>query len=621
MNFNNENNSLLFQRLYLTKHSFICNIEFYQFTLTNLDRKIKSLRFQLEYKRVVKKIKINQPNFMFIPTSIQLSTFKQIFFSMTLFTKATIILMDTSNNKIYYVCITCAQLISQTFATKNSYEKFIFHPKVFNIPRQVRTIKQMQNIVNKYAFMTAEFVQSEDCPFETQQERNYYWIICIKELMTQKLNCTSKLCLTELNFGFGLMPQDSFEKPYFWNAHGSEFQGIRNLVFYVSTKSRNWFALLSPFSVVDWVAILTSICLVGVTLWLSKFKCNPFFWLFDVILEQNDDKRSKLNRVSVALVMVWLYVAHVLRNAYTSNMYSYMTLEQNPSDLPNSFDEITKDNDVVLLSSPTSMRILRQYKIAVDNGKFVNNSRLYSLADSAFKKLFKMKFHSNDSTLANIQSPSYRKSRICNVNFLNEIDEQSCVVINRFSYMTISFSSELWYTLKEENYFGKLLLKSSSPDLEIHSIYEKEWFQSGLFFYSETDNIYKLKFENYLSFIYEAGITILQLEYTIKLGLKQILMNYQKDHSSYETEVTKCSIKCNVSRESLLINNIHWLHNKCYTFYAKTKCELNFFKNPEVPVSIVDILVVWILFIGLITMTVFVFVYENVGIRFNFLIK
>lgn len=459
VNFNNENNSLLFQRLYLTKHSFICNIDFYQFTYTNLDRKIKSLRFQLEYKRAVKKIKIYQPNFMFIPTSIQLPTLKQIFFSMTLFTKATIILMDTSSNKIYYVCITCAQLISQTFATKNSYEKFIFHPKVFNIPRQVRTIKQMQNIVKKYAFKTAEFVQSKDCPFETQQERKYYWINCIKELITQKLNCTSKLCLTELNFGFGLRPQDSFEKPYFWNAHGSEFQGIRNLVFYVSTKSRNWFALLSPFSVVDWVAILASICLVGVTLWLSKFKCNPFFWLFDVILEQNDDKRSKLNRVNVALVMVWLYVAHVLRNAYTSNMYSYMTLEQNPSDLPNSFEEITKDKDVVLLSSPTSMRILRQYKIAVDNGKFVNNSRLYSLADSAFKKLFKMKFHSNDSTLANIQSPSYRKSRICNVNFLNEIDEQSCVVINRFSYMTISFSSELWYTLKEENYFGKLLIQ------------------------------------------------------------------------------------------------------------------------------------------------------------------
>ncbi len=114
--------------------------------------------------------------------------------------------------------------------------------------------------------------------------------------------------------------------------------------------------------------------IVTFVLWLLNIGYNPIFWIFTVILEQNNDQRGKLNKSSLPMILAWLYVALVLRQAYTSNLYDCLTFEETPSGLPDSFQKCLQNTSVVLLSSFDAINDIYRFKSGIDKYGTSNHS-------------------------------------------------------------------------------------------------------------------------------------------------------------------------------------------------------------------------------------------------------
>lgn len=62
---------------------------------------------------------------------------------------------------------------------------------------------------------------------------------------------------------------------------------------------------------------------------------------FSMLLEQESDRRKVINRDNFTPGINWmLAVGHLLSNAYTSTIYSDLTKDPGPLDMPKSFEEV-----------------------------------------------------------------------------------------------------------------------------------------------------------------------------------------------------------------------------------------------------------------------------------------
>lgn len=62
------------------------------------------------------------------------------------------------------------------------------------------------------------------------------------------------------------------------------------------------------------------------------------FWIYAVILEQDGDRRHLIRLSNWHLIILWMYTCHLLRSTYTSSLYTYMSKDRDPTDIPESFN-------------------------------------------------------------------------------------------------------------------------------------------------------------------------------------------------------------------------------------------------------------------------------------------
>ncbi len=130
------------------------------------------------------------------------------------------------------------------------------------------TIATLTNFLDKYAFPESNFKVTKFCPINLQ--RNYFislkignidWISCVNKILLAKINSSlahQESVNWDLVGGFKSVMYDSIQDYYLCSSHGGEFYGIKYLIFFHSTKSKNMYALLSPFSIGSWMVAVFS---------------------------------------------------------------------------------------------------------------------------------------------------------------------------------------------------------------------------------------------------------------------------------------------------------------------------------------------------------------------------
>ncbi len=266
----------------------------------------------------------------------------------------------------------------------------------------------------------------------------------------------------------------------------------------------------SPFTLKGWITCVISFYIAAYVLWFTNFNFDSFFWLFTVLLEQNDDGRSKAHKSCLFLILAWLYAALVLRQAYTSNMYDYMTFEKPPSGLPESFKEILLSESTVVLSSVNAIISVDEFERGIDLHDTVNRSNAKYLTRLIFKKFWYMQSFIYPGPFSNLRTNINGNVEICNLEdpVAGNIIENTCVKMDTFAYMAVSGPTSL-YKEMFPFYTGKLLLTLNNIGLNMFENNGDSILQNADFIVAISENFLKLKYEKYLASFLQAWLDLL----------------------------------------------------------------------------------------------------------------
>ncbi|CAL8109731.1 unnamed protein product [Orchesella dallaii] len=122
------------------------------------------------------------------------------------------------------------------------------------------------------------------------------------------------------------------------SGHCFQHDGLIYKVFVRSSNNAlDYKALIKPFDTMSWTMSAITFLLVSATLHtIGKMK-NSLLWVYSVALEQ--DQGFKLNYKTGTIIIIWIWVAFLLRNAYNSSVFSYLTKERLPN-VPETLMEI-----------------------------------------------------------------------------------------------------------------------------------------------------------------------------------------------------------------------------------------------------------------------------------------
>lgn len=599
------NVSLLFQGNIFSKYRYVCHAEFILPSL-NVSSVVQKLSLQLEYKHKLEtqRYKSFQPDYVIIPIKVRVIKIESSLLTLTDFTRSAIIFLNLSKAEIYVACISCADIIKTKIVRDKTHSPYLLYTisapnvQLINKIKAVLSISQFISEIRKHSFHQSSFLVSKTCPLNGKRtllsKIEYHevnWGSCVKEIIKGKLNCTFGICKNTIAFYLDNFVQSDIPNYYFCPVHGNEFYGTRYSFFFTPNRFRNMYTLLSPFSLQGWFIVLFSWYVVGLVLWLTNIQNNPFFWLSTVIFEQNTDGWSLINSANIFLICAWLYVCHMLRNAYTSNLYTYMVLDLEPSDLPNSFQDMVNWDSVNMLTSLKASKLLMDYKRVFDSDPVSVPTHIYNLTNSALKKIYRVGMNV-DARNFQVGLSNTAENLICDLNNLFTSDSKQCDKFDSFAYVTTSDNSNTHKLIA-----GKLLLLMGNVHREILDYNVVDLFQMRNSFASRSDHVFRSEFEKNLAWISESGIDNLQKKYIIEIKIRDFVLEYD----------TKSK---NTKKKPLTYYLSLWMQNHCFTLYSKEKCDVNFEIDSEVPVKLVDLLAVWILFLSLLVGSILFFAYE-----------
>lgn len=466
VDFDPSNLSVAKDKIFLHKYHSSCVAEFRQTGLSERSR--KEAMFQLHLIQKFNdywdnKTQQYQPNFIvLLSNEISLQSQKH-YITVPLNTRAIIMLVSIATSKIYLSCTICGDTTEFIVETP-VLGLLITQPTMLEFPDEISTIKRhtdLININNNNMRKANRFAKEKEvpskmirCPVENKSRHGVYylydaWLKCAKELIRIKLNCTTNSCDRAL-VDIRKMHRLSIKPFHYTVTYGIEFYGITYSLFYNPAKDRNMFALLSPFTAIGWFIVVVSGYFVGLVLWLSKPGLNMFFWLLSVIIEQGDSLKSELNKRNVIVVISWIYGALILRQAYTSNLFSYMTFESSiPADLPKTFEQMLESESVKMFANNFINTFLILFQNTAETEKSVTQTTSYKFTDKALAKMWRM--DTNSGALKNVRTNSYGNYEICNLKFkvkqMYKIDPDSCREYSSYAVLYKTGPVDLYQTV------------------------------------------------------------------------------------------------------------------------------------------------------------------------------
>jgi len=109
---------------------------------------------------------------------------------------------------------------------------------------------------------------------------------------------------------------------------------------------------LTPFELHVWLSVVLAITTIAVWIvWKEKeLWAHVLHWQYATLLEQSEERNLRVNwGWGKFLVVTWIFSTILLRNFYTSSLYSLLAAERVPTDFPSSMVEIIDSADYQLL--------------------------------------------------------------------------------------------------------------------------------------------------------------------------------------------------------------------------------------------------------------------------------
>ncbi|CAL8128321.1 unnamed protein product [Orchesella dallaii] len=113
----------------------------------------------------------------------------------------------------------------------------------------------------------------------------------------------------------------------------------------------NLTALLTPFTLNIWTFTLATIAIIAA--WLvfvdSDTTFSSLFQIYSIVVSQDAGNIRGNQPGRTLIIMIWIFSAFLLREAYNSSLYSFMTAEKGSKSFPKSIEELLDRNDFHLI--------------------------------------------------------------------------------------------------------------------------------------------------------------------------------------------------------------------------------------------------------------------------------
>ncbi|CAL8127811.1 unnamed protein product [Orchesella dallaii] len=168
-------------------------------------------------------------------------------------------------------------------------------------------------------------------------------------------NCTDfKTCFNFYSFRLSITDAVTIEYPAQAIPFGQEevHFGFQVLFPKVNLFDANLTAFLTPMTIDVWLYTFLSIFTISIWLvWLEGGLLRKIlYWQFTVLFEQDEGYRFlKGGFWAKTIVIGWILSAILLRNFYSSSLYSMIAAEREPNDYPHTLQELLNDKDYQFL--------------------------------------------------------------------------------------------------------------------------------------------------------------------------------------------------------------------------------------------------------------------------------
>lgn len=272
---------------------------------------------------------------------------------------------------------------------------------------------------------------------QTYLERNIEQM-CVLEAYKIFRNCTSFQCSIYLSTVL------FYQEVFYWQFHfnnngynmeyrvlstGAQYSGLLfSVVIEPTVLHADYFALLQPFLVEVWVLVGICMGIISCVITGTGLKCHvTIIWIFSILLEQGNILFKRTN-VQVRFLVMWLFGSFVIRQYYSSFLFSYITSPK-PLVVPKTWSDLYHYKTKVFADSFLALHLNYQYESL--NESFGSIGKEYNLFN--ITNVFQSSVHE-------IISQFLEKGSITcsNLNFYLSIKEeeiQDCDMSKRFAIL------------------------------------------------------------------------------------------------------------------------------------------------------------------------------------------
>jgi len=438
---------------------------------------------------------------------------------------------------------------------------------------------------------------------------------CIKSLVSARINCTTKHCEKSIKeFGTETVTklfrmqkaQEGAGK--FRHIHsvgyGAAFYGNRFSLFVrkaeLKYESSSFSGLIETCTWRIWIMLGVTVLSLCSLLKMTGFSWNNWFWLTSVLIEQEGDARSKCKNANWHLIICWILATFVLRNWYTSFMYSNMTNDPGPKYEYDKFDELIFKTNTTLLSATLVFDGINKQRMYAE-------SRMHSRLVKQITRLWAT--DSPAQLLEDISDSKYLSKTFCEhrlfkksffkekKSLLLDFSPTWCLRASEFMYL---YTTPQTTNLRHIPFLVSKLLIYKLNRHYIHETNEPYLDTEAVLWYTKTGSFYQPTVENILASIVETGIQKHQYDRLELLGIRCHLKDYFRKY------------KINSNDSNLIKKAVSmWLSNGCFLLF-KEVCALQNILDilPEFTVWLKDITAVWKIYGVMVLTSIFAFVSE-----------
>ncbi len=189
-----------FRTLFFLRYQTTCTVDVYTFDLvqnpTKHSNSFELLLVQKMRESYKRKVQLYQPNFILVMTELRTINLNSWFLPVMPYTGSKIMLLDISNNKIYF----------SNVILENSDKRridWIFDLVIMSVPLfiqddTIRNTASLEKLVRSFDsfYYPKSNLRYSVCTLEMKTDIQWYgWIACAEELAMARLNCTTDICL------------------------------------------------------------------------------------------------------------------------------------------------------------------------------------------------------------------------------------------------------------------------------------------------------------------------------------------------------------------------------------------------------------------------------------------